>query len=142
MGDKNEEDAYRSVMFQRLSHLLNSNFSESELFDKSILTLSGGVFGLSLTFIKQIPHTSFIALLLISWFFYVASILLTLISMVVSQSAIKNEIIYTQDEITDSKNKNQYKNPLACCVHCLNIFSIACFTIGSILLSSFVALNL
>ena len=143
MEDKDKkEEIYRSVMSQRLSHLLNANFSESELFDKSILTLAGGVFGLSLTFIKQIPHTSFITLLCLSWIFYVVSILSTLVSMLVSQSAVEKDIIYTQNEITDIKDKSQYQNPLACCVRCLNICSITCFVVGSILLSIFVTLNL
>jgi hypothetical protein len=136
------EDSYKSMLSQQLSHMMTASYSESELFDKSILTLAGGVFGLSLTFIKQIPHAGFISLLCLSWFFYVLSILLTLISMLISQSAITNYIEYLENEILNSKAENQYQNSLACCVRCLNILSITCFVAGSILLSISVTLNL
>ena len=37
-----------------IPHILESKYKTSQLFDKSLLTLAGGVFGLSITFVRQI----------------------------------------------------------------------------------------
>lgn len=114
------------------------NFQESVLFDKSILTLAGGVFGLSLTFIKQIPHTNYIPLLLFSWIFYTVSMLSTLISMLTSQAAIGEKVKYLEA----NDYSTPYKNPYASWTLCLNKCSIALFIVGSFLLLLFVIVNL
>jgi hypothetical protein len=114
------------------------NFQESVLFDKSILTLAGGVFGLSLTFIKQIPHANHIWLLLCSWILYTVSMLSTLISMLTSQKAISKKVEYLEA----NDYSTPYKNPYASRTSCLNICSMALFIVGSFFLLIFVFLNL
>ena len=114
------------------------NFQESVLFDKSILTLAAGVFGLSLTFIKQIPHTKYVPLLLVSWILYTFSMLSSLISMLTSQKAIREKVEYLEA----NDYSTPYKNPQASWTSYLNICSIALFIVGSFLLLLFVIVNL
>jgi len=142
--EKNEDrdTSYRDMQFKQLIQAEEFNFQESVLFDKSMLALAGGVFGLSLTFIKQIPHTNYIGFLRYSWILYIFSILATLISMLVSQSAVAEKVKFLTSEIANPKANNSYSNHLASWVLCLNICSIICFIAGSILISVFVVLNL
>jgi len=147
MGEQNKEDLYSRIMFHRLEHLLKFSYNESELFDKSILTLAAGVFSVSLTFIKQIPHSYFIKCLLWSWSCYVASIFITLISMLLSQLAIAKDVDYTQECMLEKENKdkeeeNNYPKTITIFVTILNWLSIVSFVLGSILLARFVYINL
>jgi hypothetical protein len=113
------------------------SFQESVLFDKSILTLAGGVFGLSLTFIKQIPHTNCVLLLFISWILFVLSIVSTLFSMLTSQDATRAKVEYLKG-LSKSYNGDRY----ALFTLWLNRLSAIFFISGAFLLSIFVFINL
>jgi len=61
-------------------------------YDKWILTLSGGALGLSITFIEKIaknPTSETLIWLLLSWSCFVFSLLIALLSLLTSQSAIR-----------------------------------------------------
>ena len=133
-----ENDEDRNDNNQQILQAEEFNFQESVLFDKSILTLAGGVFGLSLTFIKQIPHTNHIWLLCYSWILYVCSILTTLISMLIGSSASREKVKYLEE----NDNDISYNDSYASLTLCLNICSIVLFIAGSFLLLFFVVLNL
>jgi hypothetical protein len=135
MKMKNNKDDYEQQLIIQTEEF---NFQESVLFDKSILTLAGGVFGLSLTFIKQIPHTKYVPLLLVSWILYTVSMLLTLISMLTSQTAIRKKVEYLEANDYSSP----YKNPHASWTLRLNICSMLSFIIGTFFLLCFVFRNL
>jgi len=113
------------------------SFQESVLFDKSILTLAGGVFGLSLTFIKQIPHTNCVLLLFISWILFVLSIVSTLVSMLTSQDATREKVEYLK-----GLSKSYDANCHALLTLWLNRLSAFFFISGAFLLSVFVFINL
>lgn len=134
--EKNNED--RDDYKQQIIQAEEFNFQESVLFDKSILTLAAGVFGLSLTFINQIPHTKCIQLLLVSWILYTTSMLSTLISMLTSQKAISKKVEYLEA----NDYSTPYKNPHASLTSCLNICSMVFFIAGSFSLLFFVFKNL
>lgn len=111
-------------------------------FDKAILTLSAGAFGLSLAFVKQIAPTvqpRTIILLITSWVLFAISILVTLISFLTSQSACRRQI-----EILESKlsKKDDHTNTPAKWTDVLNITSIIMFVIGVVFLSTFAISNL
>ena len=70
----------------------NAEVEVSGRYDKWILTLSGGALGLSITFLEKIaptPNPETVWLLTFSWVLFVASILAALISLLTSQSAIR-----------------------------------------------------
>lgn len=61
-------------------------------YDKWILTLAGGALGLSITFIEKIaanPSSQSLIWLKLAWAFLVAALLAALISLITSQSAIR-----------------------------------------------------
>ncbi len=88
MNDSNEKEAYYKI---------RQSYDDAELevsgrYDKWILTLSGGALGLSITFIEKIaknPTPETLYLLKLSWGCLVISLLSALLSLVTSQSAIR-----------------------------------------------------
>lgn len=140
-----DDTEYQAYLEER-KQLVNANLEESKLFDKSILTLAAGVFGLSLAFIKQItpePDPSTIWILLFSWGTFSASILSTLISFLASQSAMQNSL-KDLDKWYKSNNNDakDSKNTAAILTKVLNWTSMVSFIVGVIFLIRFTALNL
>ncbi|MCD6394148.1 MAG: hypothetical protein J7M40_11645 [Planctomycetes bacterium] len=91
-------------------HNTRQAYNEAELemsgrYDKWLLTLSGGALGLSITFIEKIaknPTENTLFWLKISWACLVLSLLLALLSLVTSQSAIREnrqelDLAYSED---------------------------------------------
>jgi len=82
---------------QETYHSTRQAYNEAELevsgrYDKWVLTLSGGALGLSITFIEKIaknPTADTLFWLKISWACLVLSLLSALLSLVTSQSAIR-----------------------------------------------------
>lgn len=85
-NNSNNDLKYKVYLEERKS-LVDAKREGSELFDKAILTLAAGTFGLSLTFIRQIvPNikcgTEF--MLICAWTGFCISLLSTLISFLTS----------------------------------------------------------
>jgi hypothetical protein len=102
-GDKNEALGYKVYLEER-NLLVDAAREGARSFDKAILTLSAGTFGLSLAFIKQIASViqpGALCFLLASWTFLALSMLMTLISFLTSQSACTRQI-----EILEAANQN------------------------------------
>ena len=94
---KIENEEYQAYLDQR-ENLNKSEYSVSEKYDHWLLTLSAGSLALSLTFIKDIvpnPDKNTIIFLIISWLFFIVSILTSVYSL------LRNpfEIIYHLGEI-------------------------------------------
>jgi hypothetical protein len=80
--------------------LLVRQLSNSENFDKAILSLSTGALGLSLTFIKFIvPLEKAISIgyLTLSWLMFGAAIIATLLSFVSSQLGINKQLVFAKE---------------------------------------------
>lgn len=120
-------------------------YAASQEFDRAILTLSAGALGLSLAFIKDIvPLNKAIHLLLLfgSWVFFVASILLMLVSFVASQKAFRHSkkvaheyYIKQNDEILDQRNVP------ALVTRYLTYASGVCFFVALIMTLAFTMVN-
>jgi len=92
-------------------HSTRQAYNEAELemsgrYDKWVLTLSGGALGLSITFIEKIaknPTADTLLWLKISWACLVLSLLSALLSLVTSQSAIREN----RQELDSAHSENR-----------------------------------
>ena len=97
MTDKKNDKDHVKPLDQDTYLKTRSSYDAAELdvsgrYDKWILTLSGGALGLSITFIEIIaknPPADTLIWLKLSWACLVVSLLATLLSLVTSQSAIR-----------------------------------------------------
>lgn len=141
-----DDEKYRVYLEER-AKLVQFQAEETHKFDKAILTLAGGAFGFSLAFIKEIvpsvkPGTY--AWLLACWCCFGLSLLATMVSFLVSQSACKKQIKIMEEDFfskNGKKDKELPRNKLAAWTLSLNIGSIAAFVLGVGLLVVFVAVN-
>lgn len=128
--------------------LIEAQRESISFFDKTILALTAGVFGLSITFINQIapeikPQTA--PILAWAWGLFSASLLSTLISFLTSCRACSNAIkIFEWDWFENGKRPAQTKprNVASCVTAVLNYISITMFAIGVLALATFSFLNL
>ena len=143
---KKEEEKYRVYIDER-AKLIQYQAEDTHKFDKAILTLAGGAFGFSLAFIKDIVpciRAGTYALLLASWACFSLSLLSTMLSFLVGQSACKKQIKIMEMEYFDkgsAKEQVPQKNIQASWTFGLNIGSIVAFILGVALLVVFVAVN-
>ncbi len=135
-GVKNQEnDLYLSERKSLIEAQLQSYIS----LDKWLLTLSGGAFGLSITFIKNIipsEGSKVILVLFLAWLSFCLSLLSTLISFSTSQTAYSKQIEIIENDLED--NSNTYRNWTIF----LNKFSVICFIVGVFSLAIFCSVNL
>ena len=143
------DELYKYYWEERNS-LVNSELDQSRQFDKYILTLASGTFGLSLLFIKQLvpsfePYT--VWYLISSWIFFSFSIVSTLISFVVSQSACARQRMilgkwYDKCKEGEEMTDEEMRNPLTKLVKGFNYSSMTFFLLGVFMLIIFGAINL
>ena len=104
-GVKNQEnDLYLSERKSLIEAQLQSYIS----LDKWLLTLSGGAFGLSITFIKNIipsEGSKVILVLFLAWLSFCLSLLSTLISFLTSQTAYSKQIEIIENDLEDNSNQ-------------------------------------
>jgi hypothetical protein len=136
----------RQEMFQtRRTELLAQQFSNSEGYDKAVLTLSSAFLGVSLAFIKDVPHYgALICLWLVfcSWSFLTLAIFVTVASFRVSNVAATIQIERDRQYYLEYKEKTYGRSPLAGTVDVLNWTSGSLFVLGVILTVIFVSVNL
>lgn len=120
-------------------------------FDKAMLTLAGGAFGLSVLFVQQFaPNPIMTWLLFTAWCCFIISLLATMISFMTSQKAFRKSIdnldrIYSFNESEDIKHASNDvidDDPNDVMTERLNIASIIFFIIGSIFLATFAYYNI
>lgn len=126
--------------------LLARNLSNSEKYDNAILTLSTGLLGLSLAFIKDIvplAQSHYVFLLIMSWCAFGASIVSTLVSFALSQRGIERQLEYAGkyyleelEEFLDKKNRPKQWTDF------VNYLSGILFIVGIITTILFVSLNI
>jgi len=135
------------VYLEERKSLINAELEQARHFDKYILTLAAGTFGLSLLFIRQIapqPETGIIWLLVTAWAVFGASILSTLISFLLSQEACSKQrkmLAEWYKENTEHKEE-EIKNVFATWTKGLNWTSMSLFIVGVVFLIIFSTLNL
>lgn len=123
--------------------LIEGERTAAESFDKAMLALSGGVFALSITFIKEIaPKPTETEWLLVAWLGFALALLSTLASFLSSQEAWR-----MQRKILDKLYKKELcaekqKNWQSQFTEVLNWASIVSFVCGVVALALFAYLNL
>ena len=147
-SDSNDDFKYKVYLEERKS-LIDAKREGSRLFDRAILTLAAGAFGLSLTFIRQIvPNikSGTMFMLICAWVGFCISLLSTLISFLTSQLACSKQREILEAEYFDNHSgydkKAIFKNKTAIWTKRLNILSIFTFIIGVIFLAIFSIINL
>lgn len=148
-ANNDSDNVKYNVYLEERKFLLDAKREGSRSFDKYVLTLSGGAFGLSLTFVRQIvpkiiPGTFW--LLIAAWAGFTVSILIILISFLTSLHACDRQIQIVEDEFfhkqIDKEKKDKNENRLTSWTNWLNIISILTFMIGIIFLIAFAISNL
>jgi uncharacterized ion transporter superfamily protein YfcC len=137
---------YEDYLIEERKSLVIALLEETKSFDRWILTLAGGTFGLSLAFINQIASNpkSGITFLGIAWASFAVSILLTLISFLSSQEACYKQVETVDKLITKELDRKRRLslNLFSKFTKGLNWFSMVMFIVGVIFLITFAIKNL
>jgi len=124
----------------------NRSLSNIENYDKAILSLSVGLLGLSITFIKNIVSLNkaeYLWLLQISWLFLVLAIIITVFSFLAGNLANEKHLEFAEDYyINNDENAFDKKSNWTTLTEWLNRFSGIFFILGIILTVAFVNVNL
>lgn len=121
-------------MLQQMAERMQASY------DQTIITLSGGGLGLSLTFYKNIvpEHPTCKCLLIQAWIIWALSIVAILISFNTSQYALRKAIDQLDDGSIHDKPAGGWMNSATAI---LGIVGGVCFILGIILLASFIVIN-
>jgi hypothetical protein len=133
------DEDWRIYLKERES-LVNAILEQSKSFDKYVLTLASGAFGLSLLFIKDAvskPLTTTIPFLTASWTLFSISIALTLLSFLLSQEACKAQIEIDKKVLVTNEFDNVPTNIFSVITYLLNWLSGSSFIAGIITLAIF-----
>lgn len=132
-------DSFRNELYKR-------QLSNSEAYDKAILSLSSAGLAISLTFIKFIvplEEAVHLAILKVSWVLFLLSVIATLISFLTGNKGISTQLIYAEQYYIEGKAKAFNKfNIYAYLNSSLNYVSGALFLIALTCVVSFVILNI
>ncbi|MCX6000202.1 MAG: hypothetical protein NTU41_11635 [Chloroflexi bacterium] len=144
--DDQKNIPYKTYIGERAS-LVNAELEQSRQFDKYVLAMAGGAFGLSLAFIRDVVpafKAGTVLFLVASWSTFGVSILSTLISLLASQSALRRqrEILDSQLGGEEQTEARPDRNRMAVLTNTLNWFAALFLVAGVGLLTAFTALNL
>ncbi len=137
MSDYLSEDAY---------HNTRQAYNDAELevsgrYDTWILTLSGGALAISITFIEKIaktPTADSLIWLKISWASLVVSLLFALVSLVTSQSAIRENRKELDNAYLENRSPRlSFPKWFTWITESLNWFSLLSFILGVVFLCVF-----
>jgi hypothetical protein len=126
--------------------LLARQLSNSENFDRSILSLSSAILAVSVAFVRgqpQLPPPQFPALLWLSWVSFALAIIFTVISFMTSQAAIDRHLEFAaQYYLEQQENALGKSSAFASTTKWLARLSGVAFVAGVMLTISFATLNL
>lgn len=128
----------RRLLYEGESH-------QADSFDKAILTLSSGAFGISIAFLDKITknlHRTTLWLLISSWALFAVSILSTLLSFHTSQRDFSRQLRRIEQAYLSKYELKQQKRDRTGMTQCLNVLSLVAFFVAIAFLSLFVILNL
>lgn len=132
-------DEYRKI-------LLDRQLSNSEKYDGALLSLSTGVLGLSLAFIKDIVPIGgllIVWVLVVSWVLFAISIILTITSYITSQKGISTQLEYAEEYyLKGNEDYLNKENPYSGWTECFNLWSGVCFIFALLFTILFVTVNL
>ena len=142
-----EDEKYEEYLLEERKALLFALLEQAKSFDRWVLTLAGGTFGLSLIFINQIapsPQSGTVVFLVTAWTSFAISILLTLISFLFSQEACYRQIETVDKLLVQEidREKTMPLNVFGKVTKCLNWFSMLIFIMGVSFLITFAVTNI
>jgi len=121
---------------------LEAEYGDAEHYDKWLITLASGAFGISVAFIRYIapnPDPATKIYLVLSWTFLLTSILATMASLQVSQLGFRRYREMLECLRDGNAPGTNYPAKWA---HFLNLASLLLFIIGAAMLAIFSFLNL
>jgi hypothetical protein len=147
--DSTEEQALatekRKVLAETRADLLTRQLSNSENYDKAVLSLATAFLGLSLAFLKDIvsiERSDWVPLLYGSWISLGLAVLCTVVSFQVSQCAIDVQLRRAEDYYLRNDQSALSKSSLAKATEWINAASGTLFVLGVLLTIAFVIVNL
>lgn len=144
LDNKTKADIRYEVYLNERVRNIESKAKHAEMFDKYILTLAGGAFGISITFVDKIAKyidKNTIFWLAIAWGMFALSMLSTLMSFRCGAKAFEKQIEVLDCNYENDKNDDIPEN-LVQEIKSLNQLSILSFIIGVISLIIFSLLNI
>ena len=135
-------DDHRQAYLDHRRMLNEWELESSGRYDRGILTMTAGALALSLAFIDKLSPEGAVQgkiCLGISWGLLIATLVLSLVSHLTSQSAVRRERD-TLDSEHEGKGSDQ-KNPYSDATHWLNVASAIGFVGGVVFLCVFAYLN-
>lgn len=146
--NRTAEDQKRAIdIYDNFRDELNKRqLSNTENYDKAILTLSSAGLAISLSFIKNIvplDKAEYLYLLKISWGAFLISIVLSLIAYLISNAAMKRQLLIAEDYyVNKRKSALTEKNKLSTYNDRLNLIMGLFFILAISILVLFVTLNI
>jgi len=125
--------------------LLKRQLSNSENFDKAVLSLSTAALGFSLAFLKEITpgaEVKYLLLLKASWFLFGLAIIVTIFTYFLSQAGIKRAIVIAERYYLQGKDESlNEQNKPAILTDTFNAVAGGLFLAGIIATTVFVSIN-
>lgn len=138
-GGFREEPIEREVYLEERKSLIEAEREAAQSLDKTLVTLSAGALGLSITFIRQIaPEPEHLWVLYVGWGGFSLSLLAVLSSFLFSQFALRRA---RQNLDLISEGEGGGGNPWAGATNVLNFVSILTFVAGILFLAAFAITN-
>lgn len=137
--ERSEDGLEREAYLEERKMLVEAEGEASQSFDRTLVTLSAGAFGLSLAFIVQIaPNPEALWSLYLAWGGLILSLLSVLLSFLMSQYGFRRarDVLDTLYE-----TGNQENNGWNTVTSSLNIVSIVSFVVGVASLAYFAIKN-
>lgn len=145
LTDTPDERALRQrLLAETRADLLKRQLSNSENYDKAILSLSTVFLGLSLTFLKNfVPHplACTVWLLYCSWGALATAVVATVLSFLVSQRAIDVQLKKAEAYYLNADETALRKSVIARVTDWINLGSGIAFVSGVLLTTAFVIMN-
>lgn len=145
LGEETETQLRRRLHGEQRSELLERQRSNSESYDKAILTLSSGALGLSLTFIKDLLPASrqpvWTNLLYWSWGLLTGAIIITVVSFLLSSAAINQALNQITEYYLNGNESAFTRTKLSWAVDASNYISGGLFVAGILVTVLFVSIN-
>ena len=145
-NDNSDRNQRERLYLEAKKPLEESRLSNSQLYDRAILTLSTSLLGLSIAFIRFIvpvadAHCKI--LLTISWYLFVLAIIVTVLSFWTSQQAIKIQLDYIYKYYIEGSEEHLNKtNICATATDILNYFSGGLFMLAIGFTILFITINI
>ncbi len=142
---KKVEDSENPILYvEELKRLTEGAADASRSLDRTLITLSSGALGLSITFVRFLaPTPHHIWVLAGAWICFGATLILMLISFLMSrkafEKAVKSLNLVYEKQDSEARKINHWQSKW---IDRFNLLSTISFIIGAIMLASFTWINL